>query len=1322
MNRLLTFAISIFCCLASWGQLNQGRVSSLNVKDQLPVAEITQIFQDSDGWMWYGTSDGLCRDDGYHLHVFRHDYRSPMTPNINIVYSIAEDGEGQLWIGTSEGLFVMNRTTFDIQLIDNDELKTSEIKYMISSADGTIWAMGRDNLFHLDTKGTILKQYEMDGGIVCLFENCRHQLFVSKGVGGLLMKELTKDDFETLDETLSISSMVEDTLHHCYWLCDRDKSIFKMVHNTAQHSIELEPQDVVYDEFGKVISYFTNVVQDNQYHYIWAISYYRGLYVFKVENGRLKQLDTSGVFGSNNNILSNMIITSNGNIWVSGFDRSSFIISFENNGMRFNPLEGLSEITNFIPAITALCKDSGGMFWIQQKRNDLRLYNPETETYTNYKESPEAIKLPLYLITKIIPSHENNAVWVATYGPRAVLMGRDGTRIKVLKDLLLTDYSSNITDINCIHEDKQMNLWIGTKNALYVWRKKTGNLEILSESIGDVTCFTESDDGNIWCTIKKKGVVKIDKKGKQTLYPLEFDMMTLDITSNGILWIGTSQGRVFSFDEKEPEGKRYTDYTDDCGATGDMIDNINVDIYDHVWITTNQRIYEFNPSNGAYRILATSSPNILMNRFLPGASFKDETDGKIYFGGIPGFMTITPSQMLESVPQDVTPHISNILVMDNSIWFNEGHKDKDGTILIQPDEHNISIEFTTLDYGNVSTIRFAYMLEGFDDDWIELPAGNARALYNQLPKGNYTFKVKATDKNGLWTEGITTISIRRLPAWYETNLAYAIYALLLVAVILALFYWYSRYVQLKSQKKITEDITQNKLTYFTSISHELLTPLTIISCLSEQINTENEEDDNKIGLIKANVMRLKRLLQQVLDFRKMESHNMKLAVQEGNITDFLQILCKESFEPLAKDKNIQFFTLLPVTSIEGFFDHDKLEKILFNLVTNAFKYTPEGKSVTLSASVKPDGILRLSVKDEGIGIDQKEQKLIFTRFYTSKNNSNSLSNGIGLSLTKELTELHHGQIWVESQIRQGAEFFVELPITKENYSEEEMKELGLTAEEKALYDNQQTENKDGSMGTDSNKENLLMVEDNLQLLSVMQGLLARNYNVFAASNGIEALDIVEKEEINLIVSDISMPRMDGFELCRRIKGDIKTSHIIVVLLTAKISAEAQVETYKSGADAYLAKPFETKVLLGLLANLKAQREKQQLMLRQDSKAVLSNELQISDLDQDFLQKAIRIVERNLASPSLDVPLLAGEMNLSRSTFARKIKAITGLAPFDFIKEIRLRHAYDMLQNNNTTVAEVMEKVGYVDRRSFKDSFRELFGVLPSEVKESQGEE
>lgn len=1321
MKQLLTITFFVTCCLASWGQLNQVRVSSLNVKDQLPVAEITQIFQDSDGWMWYGTSDGLCRDDGYHLHVFRHDYRSPMTPNINMVYSIAEDGENHLWIGTGEGLFMMDRTTFNIELIDNEELKTSEIKYMISSADGTIWAMGRDNLFHIDTKGNVLKQYEMIGGIVSIFENCHHQLFVSKAAGGLLLKESGKEDFETLHETLSISTMLEDTLHHCYWLCDRDKSIFKMTHNTAAHSIELEAQDVVYDDFGKVISYFTHIVQDNQYHYIWAISYYRGLYVFRVENGRLKQLDTSGIFSRNNNILSNMIITSNGSIWVSGFDRSSFIISLENSGMKFEPLEGLSEITNFIPAITALCKDSGGMFWIQQKRNDLRLYDPETGKYSNYKDSPETSPLPLYLVTNIVQSHADNAVWIATYGPRAVLLGREGMKMKVLNDILLTDYSSNISDISCIHEDKQMNLWIGTRNALYVWRKKTGNLEILSETIGDVTCFAESEKGDIWCTIKKKGVMKIDEKGKLTLYPLEFDMMTLDITSNGILWIGTSQGRIFSFDENEPEGERYADYTYDCGATGDMIDNINVDIYDHVWITTNQRIYEFNPSNGAYRIFATSSSNILMNRFLPGASFKDNTDGKIYYGGIPGFVAVTPSHMLESVPQDVKPHISNISIMGNSLWFTEGHKDKDGTIIIQPDERNVAIEFTTLDYDNVSSIRFAYMMEGFDDEWIELPAGVARALYNQLPKGKYTFKVKATDKNGLWSESVTTISIRRLPAWYETTIAYIVYALLLLAVIFFLFYLYKRYVQLESQKKITEDITQNKLTYFTSISHELLTPLTIISCLSEQIEAENEDDRNKIGLIKANVMRLKRLLQQVLDFRKVESHNMKLSVQAGDITDFLQILCKESFEPLAKDKNIQFLTLLPVTNIEGFFDHDKLEKILFNLVTNAFKYTPEGKCVTLSALVQPNGILRLSVKDEGIGIDAKEQKLIFTRFYTSKNNTNSLSNGIGLSLTKELVELHHGQIWVESQVRQGAEFFVELPITRATYSEEEMKEEGWAAEEKAMFDKQPTDNSSEDNPSDSNKENLLMVEDNLQLLSVMQGLLAKNYNVFAATNGIEALDIVEKEEINVIVSDISMPRMDGFELCRRIKGDIKTSHITVILLTAKVSAEAQVETYNAGAEAYLAKPFESKVLLGLLANLKAQREKQQMMLRQDSKAILSNELQINDLDQAFMQKAIRIVEQYLDSPDLDVPLLASKMNLSRSTFARKIKAITGQAPFDFIKEIRLRHAYEMLLNSSSSVTEVMNRVGYIDHRSFKDSFRELFGVLPSEVKDMKEE-
>ena len=404
-------------------------------------------------------------------------------------------------------------------------------------------------------------------------------------------------------------------------------------------------------------------------------------------------------------------------------------------------------------------------------------------------------------------------------------------------------------------------------------------------------------------------------------------------------------------------------------------------------------------------------------------------------------------------------------------------------------------------------------------------------------------------------------------------------------------------------------------------------------------------------------------------------------------------------------------TLLPVHDIEGYVDRDKIEKIMFNLVSNAMKYTPTGRKVTLSATEQAN-ILTLSVSDEGIGIEPKEQKYIFNRFYSSRKNAGTISNGIGLSLTKELVTLHHGTISLESQPRKGSTFKVELPIDAQSYDETELGEPQIDTTNIATS---KTAQHTDTPNIPSHTTSLLMVEDNLELLAAMQDMLSTHYTVFCAHDGIEALDIIENEDISIVVSDISMPRMDGIQLCNTIKNDIRFSHTIIVLLTAMTGVQTQVESYKAGADAYLPKPFDTPVLLSLLESLMAGRAKMQQHFQHTAAQTSADEMEVGDIDRQFVQHAINIVEQHISESEYDVEALCSDMMMSRSTLTRKLKALTGQTPSQFIRSIRLRYAYQLLQNQTIGVAEAMYRVGYNDQRSFTLAFKDMFGITPGAV-------
>ena len=638
------------------------------------------------------------------------------------------------------------------------------------------------------------------------------------------------------------------------------------------------------------------------------------------------------------------------------------------------------------------------------------------------------------------------------------------------------------------------------------------------------------------------------------------------------------------------------------------------------------------------------------------------------------------------------------------------------SIRLSPDSQDLEISFSTLSYCGLEQIRYTYRLVGVDKDWIYLNPGENKAFYNKLSKGTYTFQVKATDKNGLWSNQITELEIYRLPAFYETWWAYLIYICISLGLIALFFYLYIRQMKRENNKKLVDEMTQLKLRYFTNVSHELLSPLAVLSCLAGSIRSSDKEDKKYVDMMLANIKRLKALLQQILDLRRIDNKKMELSVSYGDVLAFLKELCKDSFSIMMSEKQINFSLVAEEDSVKGFFDRDKLDKIVSNLLSNAYKYTPSGKSVFLSVGTKYAGgheYLVLKVGDEGIGISSKEQDKIFVRFYNNKNSKPGLSNGIGLSLTKELVELHHGHIALKSALGKGSTFTIEIPLDKECYLSDEYCKMS----EPVLSETSELE----PSGEENLRETLLLVEDNRELLYLMKDIFAEDYRVLMAENGREAWESIRKNGVNIVVSDIMIPEMDGIELCRHIKNDTATSHIIVVLLTAQISMENEITSYELGADDYVSKPFEPDVLKVRLKNLLNKRKQIQANSKNNPSIGMISKIDFTSLDEQLIEKAIKVVERNLSEPEFDVVALASELGMSRSTLARKIKGITGKTPLDFIKDIKMKHACQMLKNKRMSIAEVVVALGYNDHKYFAASFREVYGMTPSEYQKKAEE-
>ena len=864
---------------------------------------------------------------------------------------------------------------------------------------------------------------------------------------------------------------------------------------------------------------------------------------------------------------------------------------------------------------------------------------------------------------------------------------------------------------------------------------------------------------------------------------------TNSLSNNDVHWIiptkkkelylatfGGGLNKLLSID-KDGHGE-FKSYSVLDGLSSDVLLSIREDHKQNLWISTENGICKFIPSEERFENYDERSICFRV-RFSEAASVLT-SEGNVMFGTSNGVFMFNPDSIRKSsyVPpivfgklmvnnEDVTPGKASILKVD---------LDDTEKLVLSHDENIFSVQYAALDYTNPQNIQYAYILDGFEKQWT-LADKQRSVTYTNLPKGNYVFRVRSTNSDGAWVENERMLDIVILPSFWETPVAYVLYVLFILIIILVAVYILFTIYRLKHEVSVEQQISDIKLRFFTNISHELRTPLTLIAGPVEQVlkNDKLPEDAREqLVVVERNTNRMLRLVNQILDFRKIQNKKMKMQVQRVDVVPFVRKVM-DNFEAVAEEHRIDFLFETEKQHLYLWVDVDKLEKIVFNLLSNAFKYTPNGKMITVFIR-EDENTVSIGVQDQGIGIAENKKKSLFVRFenLVDKNLFNQASTGIGLSLVKELVEMHKATISVDSHLGEGSCFKVDFLKGKGHYDEEvefiledaetpvrmgqvvDIANASLQSETLVAADGRGVEESPSEKETsaeDNSKELMLLVEDNQELREFLRSIFTPMYRVVEAADGMEGWNKALKYLPDIVISDVMMPEKDGIEMTRELRADMTTSHIPIILLTAKTTIESKLEGLEYGADDYITKPFSATYLQARVENLLMQRKKLQSFYRDSlmhinmsavpenspvPAEVVSGEANgvesgqgaqpqpqpavpdMSPNDRKFMDTLVELMERNMDNGDLVVDDLVRELAVSRSVFFKKLKTLTGLAPIEFIKEIRIKRATQLIETGEFNMTQISYMVGINDPRYFSKCFKAQVGMTPTEYKEKVG--
>lgn len=779
-------------------------VTDIPTISQLPVNAIHRVFQDSEGYMWYGTVNGLCRDDGYHVKVFRSDIETPELLEDNLVECIAEDQAGRIWFGTDKGAYILDKSDYSVRPVDKERLKDVAVMHLYATGDGCMWVGYHAVLAKYDMDGKLVKEYPVRNkagatSISGFCESREHDILISVWNDCIYRLDKDKDEFVPYPGKMrrrNATQIIQDKDHDYFWVATWGDGVVRFDPAAPEDSMYVYsrmPVNALKRQDGTVFS----LTQDDKLGYIWILTG-RDMLVFEPqEDGTLEQIFTYQHILPANSMMAE-VLKGKGCLWVSAFDRYSFIVHLMDNMTKDYALPALRDRVSNTPAVMALCDDGDGMMWLMQERTGLVLYDLKKDRLAVYSDFRELETAPLNAGREMAKAHVHTGVWIAKDQSRMVTnVSRRGMEMQLEDKVDLEGKVDQTVFITKLYEDTRGKLWIGMSKGLCMYDIRERKIKKIYSQVGHVTGIVENRDGLMWICTNDNGLYQSTPEGELRFFDWKKNFSCLSVAPDGILWLGTGKGDIYAY---EPSENELLCYNEACGMNGDQVNQVVADAFNHIWIGTNQKLIEFNPRNGSFRTYLTTDGAILLHRFLPTAVCQAE-DGNIYFGGIPGICMVTPSNSLERKAGAVTTRITDIKLRGESLVFgNKKNKNSMSYIELQPDDQNLEISFSSLNHRYASKIRYAYRLKGVDQDWVYVEGGENSAFYNHLNKGDYTFLVKATDENGLWSKEITRLTIRRLPAFYETWWAYSFYVLLALGLAGYGLYLYLKRIERKNNE------------------------------------------------------------------------------------------------------------------------------------------------------------------------------------------------------------------------------------------------------------------------------------------------------------------------------------------------------------------------------------------------------------------------------------------------------------------------------------------------------------------------------------------
>lgn len=1362
-SSLLIIIFYAFAAIPIFGQESSPSFVAV-APEMLSNSFIRCFYKDTKGYMWIGTEDALVRYDGSNAYRYVHDPNDKNSIAHSTINTIVEGKDKKLWIGTAQGLCIYNRELDSFINVDSipgsrNYLNNRYITDLEFDSQGLLWIGTHEGGINIYDPVKRKFEYIIDppqrgvlpsnnfinaltnigdtmwcaskGGLLLYSSRTRERLplrsldrFATAQIssiatlksGGLLVatimgkvtRVIPKNGSYSFEEVISGQELGESSNRILTLCLDSKGNILVGGENSGVNAIDQNTYKVrrLLTEERGIKRLPTNSIQsiyaDDQ-GLVWIGTFNNG--VFLLDSNK-KRFETNDPYVDDlsltNNEARSFAEDGQGNIWIAFYGVGLGKIDSKNQTL--HRVDAINrQIGN--KNVTSVICDRSGELWLGTAGKGVFRIDPVTNKLVNYTLRSEGFGNDQVFC---LYEDKSGIIWAGTWGSGLFFLDQDSNKFVSATEYDEPNHIPNTGYVCDILEDSNGTFWVGTLYGLYELKRKVGNSFTYQVHLPD------QNEGSI--------------KGTQ--------IQALVEDANKNLWIGTTE----ALNVKGKDATQFKAYQADGGSVVNTIRSLLTDKHGNVWISGNSGLSKFDPNTKTF-ISYTREDGLKSNNFHRNAALAS-SNGKFFFGSNNSFDSFFPDSIRTNSSSGKLV-LSDLKINNQSVKPGaedsplKQHISLTSELELSYDQRSFMINFVALEYASSSNHTYCYKLENFDKDW-NCTGNNHSATYTNIDPGHYVFLVKSANRDGVWTTEPLRLEITIQQVFWKTWWAFLIY----ISIILLLVYFLIkiRIERLKMKNEIMfeklkreqeHELSESKTQFFTNVAHEFRTPLSLILIPLESLMGTNAVPPalrERIFTAYRNADRMRRLVNELLDFNKLEVGNLKLNVQYGELVQFIKDT-SDAFNEMAAKRRISFSVQFDSPTIMGWFDRDKLERVIFNVLSNAFKFTTDGGAISLNIgtkhSVNNDGTLcrcvELMIEDNGIGILPEELPMIFEKFYQAKSSSkiSSPGTGIGLSLTKALVELHQGTITAESVPDHATVFTILLPIDANVYDQDENlvtppEVVHMGTNDHVVMAPHVPEETDTNNATE--KPKILVVEDNRELRDYLVAELRLEFSVLEATDGSDGLAVAQESNPDLIISDVMMPLKDGIEFCHAIKSDLNTSHIPFILLTAKGTVEDQIHGIKTGADLYVSKPFNIRYLMTHVRQIIESRRKLYARFSQDV-YLMPAKATCNELDQAFLQKAIDYVISNLQDPQFSVDSIATLFNLSRMQTYRKIKALTGKSVVEFIKMVRMKEAIKLMDSHKLTLAEIAFEVGFNSASYFTRCFKEEYGKTPSEYLE-----